>query len=111
METKKRKKIKSDNKPEKEVIPSEKWLVSFKNHNNTKGVIPRLIIRQFYAEGYYEAYDIIRTYSEKLALEIMWFKEKRNCSNLFISKKFPLLESICVYCNRIFNDLEPIPIF
>jgi hypothetical protein len=109
METKKRKKIKSDNKPEKEVIPSEKWLVSFKNYNNTKGVIPRLIIRQFYAEGYYEAYDIIRTYAEKLALEIMWFKEKRKCSNLFISKKFPLLESICVYCNRIFNDLEPIP--
>ncbi|MGZ8890452.1 MAG: hypothetical protein ACXW0J_03515, partial [Nitrososphaeraceae archaeon] len=54
-------------------------------------------------------YDIIRTYPEKLTLEIMWFKEKRNCSNMFISKKFPLLESICVYCNRIFNDLEPIP--
>jgi len=68
METKKRKKIKSDNKPEKEVIPSEKWLVSFKNNNNTKGVIPRLIIRQFYAEGYYEAYDIIRTLYLKSSL-------------------------------------------
>ena len=109
METKKKIKNKSDNKFDKEVIPSEKWLVSFKNHNNTSSVIPRVIIRQFYAQGYYEAYDIIRTYAEKLALEIIWFKEKRNCSHYLLSKKFPQLESICVYCNRIFNELEPIP--
>ncbi len=55
METKKKIKNKSDNKFDKEVIPSEKWLVSFKNHNNTTSVIPRVIIRQFYAQGYYEA--------------------------------------------------------
>ena len=109
METKKKIKIKSDNKLKKDVLPSEKWLVSFKNHNYTRSVIPRVIIRQFYAQGYFEAYDIIRTYAEKLALEIIWFKEKRNCSHLFISKKFPQLESICVYCNRIFNELDPIP--
>ena len=108
METKKIKK-KSDNKFEKEIIPSEKWLVSFKNNNNRSSVNPRVLIRQFYAQGYYEAYDIIRTYAEKLALEIIWFKEKRNCSHYFISKKFPQLESICVYCNRIFNEMEPIP--
>lgn len=109
METKKKIKKKSDNKFEKEIIPSEKWLVSFKNNNNRSSVNPRVLIRQFYAQGYYEAYDIIRTYAEKLALEIIWFKEKRNCSNYFISKKFPQLESICVYCNRIFNEMEPIP--
>ena len=108
METKKIKK-KSDNKFEKEIIPSEKWLVSFKNNNNRSSVNPRVLIRQFYAQGYYEAYDIIRTYAEKLALEIIWFKEKRNCSHYLISKKFPQLESICVYCNRIFNEMEPIP--
>jgi hypothetical protein len=83
--------------------------VSFKNNHNRGSVIPRVIIRQFYAQGYYEAYDIIRTYAEKLALEIIWFKEKRNCSHYLISEKFPQLESICVYCNRIFNELEPIP--
>jgi len=109
METKKKIKKKSDNKFEKEIIPSEKWLVSFKNNNNTNSVNPRVLIRQFYAQGYYEAYDIIRTYAEKLALEIIWFKEKRNCSYYFVSKKFPQLESICVYCNRIFNEMEPIP--
>jgi hypothetical protein len=109
METKKKSKKKSDNKFEKEIIPSEKWLVSFKNNNNRSSVNPRVLIRQFYAQGYYEAYDIIRTYAEKLALEIIWFKEKRNCSYYFISKKFPQLESICVYCNRIFNEMEPIP--
>lgn len=109
METKKKSKKKSDNKFEKEIIPSEKWLVSFKNDNNRSSVNPRVLIRQFYAQGYYEAYDTIRTYAEKLALEIIWFKEKRNCSHYFISKTFPQLESICVYCNRIFNDMEPIP--
>ena len=109
METKKKSKKKSDNKFEKEILPSEKWLVSFKNDNNRSSVNPRVLIRQFYAQGYYEAYDIIRTYAEKLALEIIWFKEKRNCSHYFISKTFPQLESICVYCNRIFNDMEPIP--
>ncbi len=109
METKKKIKKKSDNKFEKEIIPSEKWLVSFKDNNNRSSVNPRVLIRQFYAQGYYEAYDIIRTYAEKLALEIIWFKEKRNCSYYFISKKFPQLESICVYCNRIFNEMEPIP--
>jgi hypothetical protein len=97
-------------KLEKEIIPSEKWLVSFKNdNNNNKKTTPQILIRQFYAQGYFEAYDIVRTFSEKLDLEIIWFKEKRNCSSLFINKTFPLLESICVYCNRIFNSNEPIP--
>jgi hypothetical protein len=96
-------------KQEKEIIPSEKWLVSFKNHNNKESTNPQILIRHFYAQGYFEAYDIVRTFSEKLDLEIMWFKEKRICSGLLINKTFPLLESICVYCNRKFNSNEPIP--
>ena len=109
MKPKKRIKNKSSNNFEKEVLPSEKWLVSFNNHNTTRSIVPKPIIRQFYAQEYYEAYDIIRSYAEKLDLEIIWFKEKRNCSHLLSSKKFPQLESICVYCNRIFNEFDPIP--
>lgn len=108
MKIRKRKKNTSTEKSEKEIIPSEKWLVSFKNHNN-KSMTPQTITRQFYAQGYFEAYDIVRTFSEKFDLEIIWFKEKRNCSSLFINKTFPVLESICIYCNKIFNGNEPIP--
>ncbi|HJU58613.1 MAG TPA: hypothetical protein VJ583_02595 [Nitrososphaeraceae archaeon] len=111
MRIRKGKKNTSTKKVEKEIIPSEKWLVSFKNNNNNKNkdMTPQIIIRQFYAQGYFEAYDIVRTLSEKLDLEVIWFKEKRNCSSLLINKTFPILESICVYCNRIFNGNEPIP--
>lgn len=107
MKIRKGKKNTSTKKLEKEIIPSEKWLVSFKNHNNKS--MTQTIIRQFYAQGYFEAYDIVRTFSEKFDLEIIWFKEKRNCSSLFINKTFPILESICIYCNKIFNGNEPIP--
>jgi len=109
MKIRKKNKNTSTTKIEKEIIPSEKWLVSFKNYNNNKSTTPQILIRQFYAQGYFEAYDIVRTFSEKLSLEIIWFKEKRNCSSLFINKTFPVLESICVYCNRKFNSNEPIP--
>jgi hypothetical protein len=111
MRIRKGKKNTSTKKVEKEIIPSEKWLVSFKNHNNNKNknMTPQIIIRQFYAQGYFEAYDIVRTLSEKLDLEVIWFKEKRNCSSLLVNKTFPILESICVYCNRLFNGNEPIP--
>ena len=111
MRIRKGKKNTSTKKVEKEIIPSEKWLVSFKNHNNNKNknMTPQIIIRQFYAQGYFEAYDIVRTISENLDLEVIWFKEKRNCSSLLINKTFPILESICVYCNRLFNGNEPIP--
>ena len=107
MKIRKGKENTSTKKLEKDIIPSEKWLVSFKNHNNNN--MTKTIIRQFYAQGYFEAYDIVRTISEKLDLEIIWFKEKRNCSSLFINKTFPILESICIYCNKIFNGNEPIP--
>ena len=111
MRIRKGKKNTSTKKVEKDIILSEKWLVSFKNHNNNKNknMTPKIIIRQFYAQGYFEAYDIVRTISEKLDLEVIWFKEKRNCSSLLINKTFPILESICVYCNRLFNGNEPLP--
>ncbi|HET7642318.1 MAG TPA: hypothetical protein VFK40_02325 [Nitrososphaeraceae archaeon] len=92
----------------KEIIPSEKWLVSFKKHNKYD-LNPKIIIRQFYAQGYFEAYDIVRTFSEKLGLEIIWFKEKRKASDNFLNKTFSMLESVCVYCNGMFNTNEPIP--
>jgi hypothetical protein len=95
-------------KLEKEVIPSEKWIVAFKNYNN-RNTYFKILIRYFYAQGYFEAYDIVQTFSKKLDLEIMWFKEKRNCSDTFLNKTIPILESICVYCNRVFNNNEPIP--
>jgi len=34
-------------KSEKEIIPSEKWLASFKNHNNKKSITPQILLRQF----------------------------------------------------------------
>ena len=108
MKNKKKNKNTLRKKLKKEIIPSVKWLISFKNHNNKEITKPQILIRQFYAQGYFEAYDIVRTFSEKLDLEIMWFKEKRICSSLFINKIFPLLESICVYCNRKFNSNETI---
>lgn len=95
-------------KLEKEIIPSEKWVASFKNYNNNT-TCPKILVRCFYAQGYFEAYDIVQTFSEKLNLEINWFKEKRKCSSSFINNPIPLLESICVFCNRVFNNNEPIP--
>ena len=49
---------------DKEVIPYEKWLVAFanKHHYNDS-------IREFYAQGYYEAYDMVMTYAEKEILD------------------------------------------
>jgi hypothetical protein len=95
-------------KSEKEIIPSEKWVVSFKKFTKNSPT-PKIFIRQFYAQGYFEAYDIVRSFAEKLGLEIIWFKEKRKTSDIFLNKTFTILESICVYCNGIFNTNEPIP--
>ncbi|MFQ5920948.1 MAG: hypothetical protein ACE5JV_02905 [Nitrososphaerales archaeon] len=92
------KKIASD---EKDLLPLEKWLASFRKND-------RSFIRQFMAEGYYEAYDTVLTYAEKRKAEIVWFKEKRNAGH-HMNRNYPELESICVYCNAVFNDREPIP--
>jgi hypothetical protein len=65
-------------------------------------------MRQFYAPGYYEAYDTVLTHAEKMNLEVLWFREKRSCEP-FLNRDFPDLEAICTYCNKKFNHSEPVP--
>jgi hypothetical protein len=89
---------------DEEILPAEKWLVSFRKNG-------RQFIRQFRAEGYYEAYDTVLTHAEKRKLEILWFKEKRNCGSRYMNKNYPELEAICVYCRAIFNETEPVPCY
>jgi hypothetical protein len=67
-----------------------------------------VFIRQFYAPGYYEAYDIVLTYAENMNMEVVWFREKHSCQP-FLNWDIPELESLCTYCNKKFNDLEPVP--
>jgi hypothetical protein len=87
---------------------SEKWLVAFRNPASKRHPDGSVFVRQFYAPGYYEAYDIVMTHAEKMSLEVMWFREKRDCEP-FLNRTFPDLESICTYCNKKFNHSEPIP--
>ena len=50
------------------------------------------------------------SYAEKSNLEVFWFKEKKNFINHpYYSMMFPLLESFCTYCNKKYNESEPIP--
>ncbi len=91
-----------------EDIPLEKWIVSYRNSLSRKHPEGNVFIRQFYAAGFYEAYDTVLTYAEKMNTEMMWFREKRSCQS-FLNHEFPELESLCTYCNRKFNDFEPIP--
>jgi hypothetical protein len=89
-------------------LPLEKWLVAYRNHASKKHPGGSIILRQFYAPGFYEAYDIVLTHAEKMNLELLWFREKRSCVD-FINRDFPELEWPCTYCNQKFNDLEPLP--
>ncbi|MEM2759524.1 MAG: hypothetical protein QXU32_05420 [Nitrososphaerales archaeon] len=89
-------------KNEEEIIPTEKWLASFRKNG-------RQFIRQFRAEGYYEAYDRVLTYAERRKAEILWFKEKRECGSRYMNRNYPELESVCVYCRALFNETEPVP--
>ena len=91
-------------KYEEDLIPTEKWLVSLRKDGKP-------FIRQFRAEGYYEAYDTVLTHIEKHRLEVLWFKEKRDCDHRYMNKNYPDLESVCVYCIAIFNETEPIPCY
>lgn len=86
----------------------EKWLVAFRNPASRKHPDGSVFVRQFFAPGYYEAYDIVMTHAEKMSLEVLWFREKRSCEP-FLNRTFPEIESICTYCNRKFNHSEPIP--
>jgi len=91
---------------EKNIIPYEKWIVSFSDSrkNNIK-----ISYREFFAQGFYEAYDIAMTFAEKQNVDVKWFKEKRNCGGSISNYKITKLESFCTYCNRKFNHVDPIP--
>lgn len=94
---------------EDEILLPEKWLVAFKNPNSKRNPESSIFVRQFYAPGFYEAYDIVATYAEKSKLDILWFKEKRNCGYAYINNNYLQLESFCTYCNNKFNHIDPIP--
>lgn len=98
-----RKNIASDND-----VPIEKWLVCYRNLASKKQPDGSVFIRQFYAAGFYEAYDTVLTYAENMNMDVMWFREKRSCDS-FLNYDFPELETVCTYCNKKFNDLEPVP--
>jgi hypothetical protein len=89
-------------------IPAEKWLVAYRNPESKKHPGGSVFMRQFHAPGYYEAYDTVFTHAEKMNLEVLWFREKRDCEP-FINRDFPELETTCTYCNKKFNHFEPIP--
>ena len=89
-------------------IPLEKWLVCYRNPASKKHPAGSVFIRQFYAAGFYEAYDTVLTYAENMNMDVMWFREKRSCEP-FLNYDIPELESLCTYCNKKFNDLEPMP--
>lgn len=76
-------------------FPNELWVVCFIRDG-------RRIYRQFYARGYYNAYDRVLRYAEKRRLSILWFKEKRYCYD--IRHDYEQLEEFCVYCNAIFDE-------
>jgi hypothetical protein len=89
-------------------VPIEKWLVSYRNPASKKQPGGSVFVCQFYAAGFYEAYDTALTYAEDMNMEVLWFREKRSCEP-FLNCDFPELESRCTYCNKKFNDPEPIP--
>jgi hypothetical protein len=91
-------------------LPAEKWLVAYRKamYDSPKKAGGSVFVRQFYAAGYYEAYDIVVSHAERMNLEILWFHEKRSCEPFF-NKNFLELETICTYCNKKFNYTEPLP--
>lgn len=82
----------------------EKWIVSFIKMDNLK----KIYYRQFFAAGFYEAYDRVMTFVEKTNYKILWYKEKRKCGAHFTNKEIPYLEFVCTFCNNEFNNIEPI---
>jgi hypothetical protein len=94
---------------EDQILPYEKWLVAFESSFTGTNLDGTIFLRQFYAPGFYEAYDIVATYAEKSQVQILWFQEKRNCGVPYINTSYPELESLCTYCNYLFNHGDPIP--
>jgi hypothetical protein len=91
-----------------EEITAEKWLVAYRNPHSKKHPGGSVIVRQFYAPGYYEAYDMVLTQAEKMNLEVLWFREKRSCEP-FLNRDFPELEILCTYCNKKFSYAKAVP--
>ena len=87
-ENRKRRKIqeKRSTVNEDEILLSEKWLVAFIDPNSKKSIQPFVFVRQFYAPGYYEAYDTVMTYAEKSKISILWFKQKGNCGYPYLNR-------------------------
>jgi hypothetical protein len=89
-------------------LPTEKWLVAYRNPASKKHPEYSVLMRQFYAAGYYEAFDTVLTHAERMNFEVLWFREKRSCEP-FLNRTFPELEATCTYCNKKFNHSEPVP--
>jgi hypothetical protein len=83
----------------------EKWVVALQNRHSYR----KFFLKEFYSQGYYEAYDIVMTYAERRHVTILWFKEKRAVGYPECNVNFPKLEFVCTYCNREFAEPDPIP--
>lgn len=94
---------------ENDFLPYEKWLAAFRNSPDSGATGGHEFLRQFHAIGFYEAYDIVAGYAERSQVEILWFMEKRECGQPFVSNNYQELESVCTYCNCFFSDPYSIP--
>jgi hypothetical protein len=93
---------------EDDLIPSEKWLVAFRNRN-IDPYCQKISIREFLSPGFYEAYDRVATFAENTNVEILWFKEKRMCHEPLMNSNHISLEWFCTYCNLESNLQDSIP--
>jgi hypothetical protein len=82
----------------------ERWVLAFIKLECPK----KIYYRQFFAPGFYEAYDRVMTFIEKTNYRIIWYKEKRKCGMHFLNTEIPYLEFVCTFCNKKFNNIEPI---
>lgn len=94
---------------EDEILPYEKWLVAFVDKFTGTCEDRTVLVRQFYAPGFYEAYDMVASYAEKSQLRVLWFQEKHRCGSPYSSTNYAELESQCTYCNNFFSDRDDIP--
>jgi hypothetical protein len=102
----KQRKLYDNHRPnEDQLIISEKWVVALQKFPEDR----KFFLKEFYSQGYYEAYDIVMTYAERTHTTVLWFNEKRSVGYPECNVNFPKLEFVCTYCNREFADPDPIP--
>ena len=94
---------------EDEIPPHEKWLAAFVDEFTGTCADGTVLVRQFYAPGFYEAYDIVASYAEKSQLRVLWFQEKHRCGSPYSSTNYAELELQCTYCNNFSSDGDNIP--